>query len=209
MTRLKVLIAFLVGDLVGCNGATDSSSPTDPAPELAECYEETCDPTGGGGSGGGGGGGEAMLTVSVTGPGSRSVTFPTGTWTASVSGGVGPYYYFWYWRPCLEQGCFPDAEYRLFAHGWNLTSASQTFRPEYAWADFLVEVRDSPTANYVTGRGTKEVIGPALFQTMTPKAPLFCGDRYSSYPFRGDSAGTPRNYIRNACTGNKVYEPLP
>jgi len=187
------------------DGATTPQQATPQAPRAAITCDADC---------GGSMGGtvptatDTALTVTVWGP-TKNLVAATDTFTAEVSGGVGPYYYIW-----TRQTCYDDGSYctkGIFAQGLGKSSASLPIYSDVNTTRIVVQVKDATTPAPFTGNAHMMVLGPATRQ-FPSKGSFACQSPPNYYPFWGyykPSTGEPVGsyYIRSGCDGHKIYKP--
>lgn len=164
------------------------------------------------------------ITVTISGNQAvhESEAYPNLTrYTATVTGGTGPYYYVWGARKCQKDtGYYGNSQvicqsdYLTYAQGWGLSVIDYPVLQEDTEVHFLLELRDAPNG-YVSGVGTYEVYGPyyALQFVGSPDADFQCSRKASWYPWEEwefDDGVWKRNgraYRRNGCNGAREYDP--
>lgn len=187
-------LPLLAGSLIavlglgcGADGGLRGKSPDIAGPRFTTVTNET-----------------GKLTVYVTGPG--WIHYPgTATYSASASGGTGPYYYVWSWRPCFTQDGCSSQQFIWLGEGLNMTSASVSFASYTTWVEVSVEARENKAAPYNTGRNSpvKITFGPAgLGGTMgcPPYGLLHNGQPI--FPF--DSLH--EHFVYDPCTAARMYQ---
>lgn len=142
-------------------------------------------------------------------------------YTATVSGGTGPYYYVWGSRKCQKDTSYYGetqvicgSDYMTYKSGWGVSQIDFPVLQEDTEVHFLLELRESPDG-YVSGVGTYEVFGPyyALQFFGSADADFQCSRTASWYPWEewkyDDGAWKPsgRTYRRNGCTGAREFDP--
>lgn len=191
---LPVVCLAALAAFVACHGApTGFRTPGARASLCLTCVD---------GGGGGGGGGtrtlntDSTLSVSVT--GYSRVTTDSAVYTAQVSGASGPFYYYWLYKPCFRTSsssvsCVDD--YTELAEGADKRSVVLRFKPNTAWINVDVQLRQNDGSPYWTGEGYKLVLGPGALSDQGPQATSSCAINQQFYPFQqmdmssGDTTG--------------------
>ena len=153
--------------------------------------------------------GDQGLTVTIS--GGTTVSVPqTNDYTASVSGGSGPFYFYWSVAYCNkdEFGTYCTSTFSPYAEGTNLDAFQYSFGEYEDETRILVEVRQTSTYG-LSGVDTIEVLGPGHWPLpISPDDPLHsrCTREVTPgwYPFE-DAIGV---YRRNVCT-NLRERPAP
>lgn len=152
----------------------------------------------------------STLTVSVQGTARLQ---PSGSWVASVSGGVPPYYVYWYWRYCYKSSngstiCGLPTKF----HEGPQSTVSLTPSSSAQWIYVIAEVKDSKTA-HTTGVGQKFVLGQAaLSGGQCSEGSTCCSTsapgeyKFNEYTSTNGTY-TGQRYTRRACGGYVVYDP--
>ncbi len=157
---------------------------------------------------------DSVLSVSISGP-VEMLAAGTATFTASVSGGTGPYTYTWYYRWCETTptpgtnslGCYQ--QYLNKGTYWQGSTVSSTLH-SYDWK-YEIGVLVQQDGSNRTGRATHVVWGPADVPEPQPISGGWSCNKPSDYvltEIAKTSTGQTqtRLYTRNFCTGEKTYK---
>jgi len=104
-------------------------------------------------------------------------------------------------------GDWCDSEFLAIAEGQGLSSITYTFNEYESIVRFLVEVKQvgSEDMSGVDTLDVKQVLWPT--NAPDPLAHL-CTRTPNWYPFVDAQPPVTGSYVRNACTGQRIYQPL-